>query len=251
MHNEISEYAHLIGDIQIGTGNYVSPGAVIIGPISIGDNNFFGPNAVIGTAPQDDLISANEHKLATLGLRAPDIRLVIGNNNVIREFVTIHQGLTSVTEVGSNSYFMAYSHVAHDCKIGNSVKIANNVQMGGYSVILEGAYLGLSSVLHQFTVIGAHSMIGMGSVVNRSVPPGLLVVGSPARALKVNQVALEKMGIEVFDWAPDYVKSPTLENIHPKLIRSFEDYSISVALKIEEIQNVKLFRSKLTNLGGL
>jgi len=251
MQNEISSYAHLIGEIQIGKGNYISPGAVIIGPITIGDNNYFGPNAVIGNAPQDDLISINEHKSATLGFRTPSTRLVIGNNNVVREFVTIHQGLTSITEIGNHGYFMAYSHIAHDCKIGNHVKIANNVQMGGYSAVLEGAYLGLSAVVHQFTVIGAYSMIGMGSVVTRNIPPGYLVVGSPARALKINQIALKKLGIDVFDWTPNYIKSPTLENVHPMLLKHFEDYIDFVALKNEEEQRVKIFRNNIAGLNKL
>ena len=242
MRNEISDNAHLIGDVQIGTGNYISPGAVIIGPITIGDNNYFGPNAVIGNAPQDDLISPSEHKLATLGLRTPDARLVIGNNNVIREFVTIHQGLTSVTEIGNHGYFMAYSHIAHDCKIKDHVKIANNVQMGGYSAVLEGAYLGLSSILHQFTVVGAYSMIGMGSVVNRNILPGHLVVGSPARPIKINKIALEKLGISEFEWADGYLKDPRQENIHPILQVNFKEFEKMVFEKENERERINRFR---------
>lgn len=242
MDNEISDSALLIGDITIGEGNYIAPGAIIIGPISIGHNNFFGPNCVIGTPPQDDILDSTEHKIITLGSRVGESRIQIGSNNIIREFVTVHQGLTSRTEIGDDCYLMSYAHIAHDCKIHDGVKIANNVQMGGYSTIFEGTYLGLSVVLHQFSVIGAHAMIGMGSLVTRNIPPASLATGSPARVLKVNQIALEKMGLNDFEWVSAYIKMPTLENIHPYLHSSFESYQTVLTKKIEDRKKVTIFR---------
>ena len=242
MKNNISDSALLVGEITMGEGNYFGPGSLIIGPISIGNNNFFGPNCVIGTPPQDDILNANEHKDITCGKRVGGNRIQIGSNNIIREFVTVHQGLTSRTEIGDHCYLMSYAHIAHDCKIHNKVKIANNVQMGGYSTVFEGTYLGLSAVLHQFSVIGAHAMIGMGSLVTRNIPPASLATGSPARIVKVNQVALEKIGMIDFDWTVDYIKLPTLEHIHPSLQTTFESYHAVLAEKIEERKQITNFR---------
>lgn len=246
MTNEIADSAILLGEIKIGTGNFIGPGAVIIGPISIGDNNYFGPHCVIGTPPQDTILNTTEHKNATLGSRAGENRIQIGNNNVIREFVTIHQGLTSLTEIENHCFLMSYVHIAHDCKISNNVKIANNVQMGGYSTILEGAYIGLSAVLHQFTVIGAFAMIGMASVISRNIFPAGLAVGSPARVIKINQIALENTGLSDFEWVNDYLKNPSLANIHPKLQRYFQDYLDIISTRNIERNEVTIYRKNLS-----
>jgi UDP-N-acetylglucosamine acyltransferase len=224
MLNEISQFAHVIGDVRFGKGNFVSPGAMLIGPISIGDNNYFGPNCVVGTPPQDNQISINSHKTSTLGKSKEYDEIRIGNNNVIREFVTIHKGLTSSTLLGDDCYIMSYAHIAHDCKIGNGVKIANNVQMGGYTSVQNGAYLGLSAILHQFSVIGQYAMIGMGSSTRESIPPVCLALGSPSRVIKVNKIALDKLGIHEGNWAIEYVSNPTIENIHADLTNSFEEF---------------------------
>lgn len=246
MPNEISDSATLIGEVTIGTGNFIGPGAVIIGPIVIGNDNYFGPHCVIGTPPQDTIIDRVEHKKTTLGLSTDKNRIKIGNNNVIREFVTIHQGLTSITEIENNCYLMAYVHIAHDCKISSNVKIANNVQMGGYSTILEEAYLGLSAVLHQFTIVGAFAMIGMASVITRNIPPAGLAVGSPARVIKINQKALEKAGLNDFEWAENYLKLPVLSNIHPKLQIYFQNYLDITSSRSEERKAVTIYRENLS-----
>ena len=246
MTNEISDSATLIGEVTIGTGNFIGPGAVIIGPIAIGNNNYFGPHCVVGTPPQDTIINSIEHEKTTLGLRTGKNRIKIGNNNIIREFVTVHQGLTSITEIENHCYLMSYVHIAHDCKISSNVKIANNVQMGGYSTILQEAYVGLSAVLHQFTIIGAFAMIGMASVVTRNIPPLGLVVGSPARVIKINQKALEKTGLNDFEWVDDYLKSPSLSNIHPKLQIYFQNYLDITSSRSKERKAITIYRKTLS-----
>lgn len=222
--NQISEFAHILGDVRIGTGNFVSPGAVIIGPAIIGNNNYFGPNCVIGTPPQDDKINVESHKTSSLGNLSDFFEVQIGDNNVIREFVTVHKGITSPTRIGNNCYLMSYAHIAHDCNIYDNVKIANNVQMGGYTSILSGAYIGLSAVLHQFSVIGHYSMIGMGSTTTRNIPPAGLAIGSPSRVIKVNETALLKLGIPEFDWSKKFIENPSLETIHLSLMEEFVEY---------------------------
>lgn len=202
--NRIHPRAVLTGDIEFGAGNVVESGAVLVGPLTVGDGNFFGPNCVVGGPPQDDAV-ANE--LRREGLTAGSSGgLTIGDRNVVREFATIHRGLTGRTIVGDDCYLMAYSHIPHDCVVGDRVKLANSVQMGGYTWLGRGVYLGLSAVLHQFTVIGAYSMIGMGSVVTmREVPPGSLLHGSPARIVRPNAIGLEGAGVTEHGWWSDLI----------------------------------------------
>jgi len=196
--------ALIIGEVQMGTGNYFGPGCVIYGPIVIGDNNFFGPYCVVGAAPQDEVISVDSHLDVSMGKSFGVGSTRIGNNNVIREFVTIHRGEISETEIHDDVYLMAYSHIAHDCRIQSKVKITNAVQLGGYSTISYCANIGLSSTLHQWSIVGAYAMIGMNSTVTKNIPPGSLAVGSPIRIIRPNEFALQKIGITEYDWWASY-----------------------------------------------
>jgi len=241
--NTVSNLAHLVGDVRMGKGNFVSPGALIIGPIFIGDNNFFGPNSVIGMPPQDDALSLNDHISFTNGLRPGKNAVQIGSGNVFREFSTIHQGLTSNTIIKDNCYLMSYAHIAHDSMVHSGVKIANSVQMGGYSTILRGAYLGLGAILHQFSVIGAFSMIGMGSLVTRNCVPGMLNLGSPSRSLRLNRVALQKLGIADFEWEQGYKEDPSIETVHNLLHADFEEFSKAAENRRLERNKITLFRN--------
>lgn len=214
--NRIDPRAVLIGDIDLGTGNVVEAGAILVGPLTIGDGNFFGPNCVVGAPPQDDIIAGD---LRRDGLSASSTgQLTIGHRNVVREFATIHRGLTGRTLIGDDCYLMAYSHVPHDCVVGDGVKLANAVQMGGYTWLGRGAYVGLSAVLHQFTVVGAHSMIGMGSVVTmRDVPPGSLLHGSPARLVRPNAVGLMRAGVTEYGWWSELVAGKEAVALPPEM----------------------------------
>jgi UDP-N-acetylglucosamine acyltransferase len=244
--NNISKFAHLIGDVRMGKGNFVSPGAQIVGPIHIGNNNFFGPNCVIGMPPQDDVLSVDEHISFSEGLRPQEYGVQIGNGNIFREFSTIHQGLTSKTLIENDCYIMSYAHVAHDSKIHSGVKIANSVQMGGYSTILKGSYLGLGAILHQFTVIGAFSMVGMGSIVTHNCMPGTLNFGSPSRLHRLNRIGLQKLGISDFEWEQSYIKDPSLDTVHKLLRVDFEEYSEVLRNRMLERNQITLFRKSKT-----
>lgn len=195
--------------------------------------------------PQDDVFEIQDHISATLGYRSSEHGIQIGNRNVIREFATVHQGLTSKTIIRDDCYLMAYSHIAHDCYIDNEVKIANNVQMGGYTTILHNSYIGLSAVLHRFTAIGAFVMIGMGSVVSKNLPPAVLALGAPSRIMKVNKIALDKSGIPEGEWENVYLKSPTFENIHENLKDDYLKFQGTVKNKIIQREEVSVFRAKL------
>jgi UDP-N-acetylglucosamine acyltransferase len=197
--NRIDPRAVILGDVRLGSGNVVEAGAVLVGPIVIGDNNYFGPNCVVGAPPQDDAVG---HDLRRNGITAgSEGQLSIGSENVFREFVTVHRGLTGETTIGHSCYLMAYVHVAHDCTIRDYAKLANNVQMGGYTWLGRETYVGLSAVLHQFTVVGAFSMVGMGSVVTLgTVPPASLLYGNPASLIRANSVALNRIGVQDTAW---------------------------------------------------
>lgn len=198
--NYISSSARLIGDVQLGSGNFIADNCLIIGPISIGDDNHFSPGVIVGMNGQDDLESKDTHNRSSLGQSEPSARILIGNNNTFREYTTIHRGIAGETAVGNNVYVMTYSNISHNSTIYDYVKIASNVQMGGYTSICKGAYVGMNATIHQFTTIGAYSMVGMGSIVTRDVPTAVKAFGSPCRAVGLNVVGLEKIGIFDFDW---------------------------------------------------
>jgi UDP-N-acetylglucosamine acyltransferase len=240
--NSIARSARLVGDVELGTGNFISEGVTLLGPITIGNNNYFGPNCVLGTPPQDDVFSTKEHFDATMGNRSQLNGIEIGNNNVIREFVTVHQGLTSKTVIKSDCYLMSYAHIAHDCVIDKKVKIANNVQLGGYTTIFHDSYIGLSAVLHQFSIIGSFVMIGMGSVVTKNAPPAVLIAGAPARVIKTNRVAIQKIGISDTAWEAEYLRAPSTHSIDNKLVLDYIEYEETVALKKLQREEVTKFR---------
>lgn len=200
--NRIHMAAHLDGDVELGTGNVIEAGAIIRGPVRIGDGNYFGPHCVVGTPAQDDF-TRSELLVSAEDAVARETSVVIGDGNTFREFVTVHRGQLGSTNIGDANYVMAYTNIQHDCSIASGVKFANNVQMGGYTTIGRGSYLGLSAVIHQFTVVGAHCMVGMGSVVRMDkVPPGSLIHGTPARLRGPNIRALDALGVEETDWWP-------------------------------------------------
>lgn len=213
--NQVDMRAVIIGDVEFGSGNTIGPGAIIVGPTFIGDDNFFGPNCVVGLPPQDD---GEAPSLRREGLLAGEGTLQIGSGNTVREFATVHRGLTGATIIADGCYLMAYSNVQHDCVLGGRVKLANSVQMGGYSWLGRGVYLGLSAVLHQFTVVGAHSMVGMGSVVTRrEVPPGSLLHGNPARLKRPNRTALESLGVAGTGWWDALIAGDLTAEVPPEL----------------------------------
>jgi UDP-N-acetylglucosamine acyltransferase len=198
--NYISPSAQFIGDIVLGSGNYFGDNCRVFGPITIGNDNHFAPGTIIGLVGQDDSLDKARHDQVTQGNSSLDAQLVIGDNNIFREYSTVHRGISGVTTVGSNIYLMTYANVSHDSNIQDNVKIASNVQMGGYTTVCRNAYIGMGALIHQFTVIGAYCMVGMGSVVTRDISTGSKAFGSPCREVGPNRIALERLGVTEFDW---------------------------------------------------
>ena len=173
---------------RIGAGTRVEPHAVIGEHVKIGRNCRIGASTVIGgfTEIGDD----NEiFPMASIGLIPQDLkfggeqtRLVIGNRNVIREFVTIHRGTAGgggVTSIGDHNLFMAYTHIAHDCHVGNETIFANGATLGGHVTVDDFATISAYSGVHQFCRVGAHAMVGFQSHVSQDVPPFMTVSGHP------------------------------------------------------------------------
>jgi UDP-N-acetylglucosamine acyltransferase len=172
-------------DVQIGARTVIGPHAVINGPTTLGADNHVFQFASIGDAPQDKKY------------RGEPTQLLIGDRNVFRENCTVNRGTThdkGVTRVGNDNLFMAYSHVAHDCIVGNSTVFANCAALGGHVEIGDWVILGGLSAVHQFTRIGAHAFLAGGAIVTRDVPPYVMVAGNPAAAHAVNSEGLKRRG---------------------------------------------------------
>ena len=246
--NRIDPSARLLGDVDLGDGNVIEVGAVIVGPITIGDGNYFGPNCVVGAPAEDDVIAG---ELKKDGLRAVSGGSIsIGDRNVIRELVTVHRGLTGETVIGNDCYVMAHSHIGHDAVLRDRAKIATSAQIGGYCWIGRGTYLGLSSSLHQFVVAGGHSMVGMGSVLIRPTPPGSLVYGNPARLVRPNSMALERLGVSSTDWWEDLRDGAAGASVPAELVEDLAEFEDATARAIELRASVTEWRAARRESGG-
>ena len=188
--NKIHPTAVIGDDVDLGTGNVIGPYSVLDGPLVIGDDNWFAAHVAVGAPAQWSGMRGPEME----GMQRKGVR--IGNGNVFREFVTIHQGTDRSTTVGHGVYLMAYAHIPHDALVLDSTTITNAVQLAGHTQIGWNTNIGLGSVVHQRSVIGPFAMIGMQSVITADVPPGAIAFGSPARVRGANKVGLSRAGFD-------------------------------------------------------
>ena len=182
---EIGPFSVIGADVVIGAGTWVGPHVVINGPTRIGVNNKIFQFASLGDAPQDKKYQGEP------------TRLEIGDRNVFRESVTVNRGTIldqGVTRIGSDNLFMAYSHVAHDCQVGDKVVLSNVATLGGHVEIGDWVIMGGLSAVHQFTKVGAHCFIANNAAVTRDVPPYVMAVGQPAEPHSVNSEGLKRRG---------------------------------------------------------
>ncbi len=185
---EVGPYAVIGAHVAIGAGTIIGPHVRIDGPTTIGERNRFVGQCSIGTEPQD------------LKFRGERTELRIGNENVFREFVTVNRGTTgggAVTTIASNNFFMAYSHVAHDCHVGSNTIFANNATLAGHVDVGDFATIGAFSAVHQFCRVGDHAFIGGGSICTQDVLPYVKTVGNrPAKTYGINNIGLERKGFQ-------------------------------------------------------
>ena len=180
---EVGPYSIIGPQVKIGRNTKIGPHVVIDGWTHIGEGCTIFQFASIGALPQD------------LKYKGEESWVIMGNNNTIREFVTINRGTSwsqGKTTIGNNNFFMAYSHVAHDCKIGNHVILANAATLAGHITIEDCAIVGGLVGVHQFVRLGCHSIIGGGSGVNKDVPPYMMANGQRAKLYGLNTTGLQR-----------------------------------------------------------
>ncbi len=181
---EIGPFAVIHSNVIIGDGCRIGSNATICEFTQLGKNCQVFPSAVIGAIPQD------------LKFKGEESWAIIGDNCVMREFVTIHRGTVSKgkTIVGNNNLIMAYCHIAHDCILGNNIIMSNVTQLAGEVEIDDFAIIGGGTLVHQFSHIGSHVMIQGGSKVNKDIPPFAIVAREPIAFCGINSVGLNRRG---------------------------------------------------------
>jgi UDP-N-acetylglucosamine acyltransferase len=182
---EVGAYSVIGEHVSVGKGTRIASHVLVEGWTTIGERNHIFPFSSVGTPPQD------------IGYKNEETYLIIGNDNVIRECATIHRATTKEdrkTEIGNGNFLMAYSHVAHDSKLGNHIIMANSVALGGHIVIEDYAILGGIVAVHQFVRIGAYAIVGGMSGVPMDIPPYVSASGGRAQLYGLNLVGLKRRG---------------------------------------------------------
>lgn len=212
----IEAFASIAADVVIGDDTWIGPNAVVMDGSRIGKNTKIFPGAVIGGIPQD-LKFKGENSLAE-----------VGDNTVIREYVTINRGTADrmTTKVGNNSMIMAYTHIAHDSLIGNHVIIASYVGITGHITVEDWAIIEGLSGAQQFLTIGAHCFIAGCSQIRKSVPPFIRVAREPLQYIGVNIVGLTRRG-----YSKEAIKN--IEDIYRIIF--VRGYNMTKALEMVEV----------------
>ena len=224
---EIGPYVTIGAQVQIGRNCRIGASAVIDGPTEIGDGNEIFPMASVGLIPQD------------LKFGGESTRLVIGQRNVIREFVTIHRGTAGgggVTRIGDRNLFMAYAHVAHDCQVGNETIFANGATLAGHVLVEDYATVGAFSGVHQYCRVGRHAFIGGYSVVTKDALPFAKTVGNRARIYGVNTIGLVRRR-----FSPDAIaklRRAYRHLLHSNTSRALAQIERDPSLRCDEVQYV-------------
>jgi UDP-N-acetylglucosamine acyltransferase len=231
---EIGPWTFIGPDVVIEDGTWVASHVVIRGPTRIGRNNKI-------------------YQFATIGEDSPDKKyggeptlLEIGDRNIFRECCTIHRGTIQgggVTKIGNDNLFMAYTHVAHDCTIGNQVVFSNNASVAGHVRVDDYAYLGGMAGVHQFCAIGAHGFAAGGAVILKDIPPFVTVAGHPAEVHGLNTVGLERRG-----YSPSTIAG--LKRAYKIVYRqslTLQDAIVELKSMIEETPEIQILVDFLSN----
>ena len=218
-------------NVVIDSGTQIGPNAVIEGKTKIGKNNRVFPNVFIGLEPQD------------LKYKGASTEVIIGDNNTFRECVTINKATDEgeKTIIGNNNLLMAYTHIGHNCELGNGIVLSNSVQVAGHVKVEDKAIIGGCLGIHQFVHVGYLAMIGGMTRVDRDVPPFCLAEGHPGRLRGLNRVGIKRSGLienKEFDLK-------LLQDTWNLLFKSND--VISVSLEIAMKEKLDLSSTKLCN----
>jgi UDP-N-acetylglucosamine acyltransferase len=200
--NNIHPTAIVSKNASIGNDITLAPYAIIEDDTEIGDNVEIGPHAVlyngarVGNNVKIKQAASVAHVPQDLKFSREDSVFIIGDNTVIHEYVTLHRGTkeTGKSQIGKNCLLMAYSHVAHDCSIGDNCILANTVQMAGHVHIEDWVIVGGISSIHQFVSVGQHAMVGANTYITQDVPPYIIIAGTPAKYFGLNVIGLRRRG---------------------------------------------------------
>jgi UDP-N-acetylglucosamine acyltransferase len=182
----VEPFAYIAGNVIIGDETWIGPNSTIMDGARIGKKCKIFPSATVSGIPQD------------LKFRGEDTTAEIGDNTTVREGVTVNRGTAAVgkTVVGSNCLLMAYSHIGHDCALGNNIIVGNTTGMAGEVKVDDFAIISGGSLVHQFTHIGAHVMLGGGAKIRTDVPPFIKADRDPLSYMGLNSVGLTRRGFE-------------------------------------------------------
>ena len=181
----IGPYSIVGADVELGSGTVIESHVILKGPTIMGKNNRILQFSSIGDGSPDKKY------------KDEPTRLIIGDENIIREGVTIHRGTIQekgVTSIGNRNLMMAYSHIAHDCEIGDDVVLSNQAALAGSVKVGKGVILGGYAIVHQFCSLGEYSFCAMGSAVNKDIPSYVKVRGNPAKPFGINSVGIKRLG---------------------------------------------------------
>jgi len=182
----VGAFSIIGAQVEVGEGTAIGPHVVLAGRTRIGRRNRVYQFCSIGEPPQDKKYAGE------------DTAVEIGDGNTIREYVTINRGTAGdakVTRVGNDNWIMAYVHFAHDCQIGSHTIVANACQLAGHVHVGDWAILGATTLVHQYVQIGAHSFTGMGTYLDRDLPPFVRAAGNMAQPYGINSVGLRRRGM--------------------------------------------------------
>jgi UDP-N-acetylglucosamine acyltransferase len=210
----------IIGEkVTVGRDTIIGSHVVIDGNTIIGKKNKIYPFVSLGLPPQD------------IGYQGEDTRVIIGDENVVREFVTINRATTKqdrVTKIGNKNYLMAYAHIAHDCTLGNSIIMSNAATLGGHIEIGDHAIIGGLVAIHQFVRIGAYAFIGGKSATVKDIPPFMIASGDRVKLYGLNHMGLKREGFskEVINnlkkaykiiWRDHHLMNEALERVRKEI----------------------------------
>lgn len=260
--NEIGPLVIIEDSVKIGCHNKIYAGAYLCSGTEIGNYNEIHMNTILGHAPQD------------LAFKGEPAYTKIGDDNILREFVTIHRGTKAetATVIGNSNYLMAYCHVAHNCRLGNHVIMVNQASLSGYCLVQDRAFISGMTGFHQFTRIGELAMVSALSASNKDIPPFMTCGGRPAVVLGVNTVGMKRAGLNA-DQRAAVVKAhkilyrsglnvkqaveamrkeiPSEENVE-KLIQFIEESKRGILDGAREVEEtLKPRKSALADLSGL